>query len=80
MTERDEREELRGRQATLHQRTAELQRETERLRGSHDLSAIRALQQQLKHHERELRVFDETLGAFHQRFGPLGQKEKRDED
>jgi hypothetical protein len=42
MTEIDEREGLRNRQATLHRRTAELQLETERLRGSTDLIAIRA--------------------------------------
>ena len=79
MSESDEREELRTRQATLHRRTAELQLETERLHGSRDLSAIRAHQQRLKEHEQDLKAFDETLGAFHERFGPLGQK-KRSED
>jgi len=40
MTERDERERLRNRQVELERRTAELQHETDRLHGSHDLSAI----------------------------------------
>jgi len=40
-----------GPTATLHRRTAELQRETGRLHGSIDLSAIRAHQEQLKRHE-----------------------------
>jgi hypothetical protein len=34
----------------------------------------------LKSHEKELKAFDETLGAFHERFGPLGQKRQSDED
>ena len=48
MSESDEREQLRARQAALHQRTAELQRETDRLLGSEDLGAIRAHQEQVK--------------------------------
>jgi hypothetical protein len=78
MTESDEREKLWARQATLEQRGKELQRETERLRGSRDLSAIRAHQELLKRHETELREFDENLGAFHERFGPLGHKKKEE--
>jgi len=80
MTEGDEREELRAQQAALHLRTGQLQREPERLRGSTDLSAIRAHKQQLKQHEEELEVFDERLGAFHERFGPLRQQPQGDED
>jgi len=79
MSESDEREELRTRQAALHRRTGELQRETERLRGSNDLGAIRAHQQRLQEHEQDLRAFDETLGAFHERFGPLGQKQHQED-
>jgi len=78
MTERDEREKLWARQAVLEQRGAELQRETERLRGSRDLAAIRAHQEHLKRHEQDLREFDENLGAFHERFGPLGHKQNEE--
>ena len=50
------------------------------MRGTTDLSAIRAHQELLKRHERELKAFDESLGAFHERFGPLGQKKRAEED
>jgi hypothetical protein len=77
MDERDERKELRERQEVLHRRTVELQRETEQLRGSKDLGAIRTHQQKLKHYEEDLKIFDQNRGEFHDRFGPLGHKEKQ---
>ena len=49
------------------------------MRGSTDLGAIRAHQELLKRHERELKAFDESLGAFHERFDPLGQKKRGDD-
>src|SRR5262245_39905408 len=76
MTESDEREELRTQRATLGRRTAELERETQRLHGSGDRPALRALHEQIKRHEEDLRVFDERLGAFHARFGPIGEDKK----
>ena len=78
MTESEERRELRDRRDVLTRRAAELEREIQRLHGTNDRRALRALQEQLKQHEEDLKVFDEHLAMFHARYGPIGQKEDQD--
>ena len=75
MDEKEERAELRSQRDTLTRRTAELERELQRLHGTNDRAALRALQEQIKQHEEDLKVFDERLGTFHALFGPIGNKE-----
>jgi hypothetical protein len=77
MSESDERKELQTQQAALQKRTAELELELQRLHGSHDRSALRALQEQIRLHEEELKAFDERLSAFHAAVGPIGEENDR---
>ena len=76
MSENDERRELQARQVALKQRSQELEREIERLHGTGDRPALRALQEQLRRHKEEVKAFDERLAMFHARFGPIGRDEK----
>jgi len=76
MNEDDERSELQTRRVALKKRHAELEREMQRLHGSHDRGALHTLQEQIKDYEEDLKMFNERLGEFHALFGPLGPEAK----